>query len=675
MTQEKLNIEYLPIKDLKPYKRNARKHTDSDVATIVASIKEFGFADPIGVWGKDNMIVEGHGRLMAAKKLGMDSVPVIRLDHLTDEQRRAYALAHNKTAEMSEWDVDFLGAELDDILNIDMSDFGFNLDNLDEIFPEIVEDEIPEDAPSRTKPGDIWALGDHRLAVGDSTDKEFVAKLMNGQKADLYITDPPYNVDYHGNAGTIKNDNMEDTKFRQFLGDAFKAADSVMRKGAVFYIWHADSEGYNFRGACRDTGWQVRECLIWNKNSLVMGRSDYHYKHEPCAIPGSMVWTPDGEKPIEELKDGDRVISYDPAQGVVKGYKEGYGVKTAHRHYSGKIYGICVGEKETWVTDNHRFTVRFNPECAGRWCTYLMVNEDGWWRVGCTRTYDARQFGLRGRMHTEKAIAAWIIDTHKSRADAQMMEQYLSTKYGIPYTFWTVQEERGIMPTNTSRTRENIEWLYGMLDLDEMRQKAEKCLSDFGRSIEYPLITKETGRFSRRSTTKINACNLIPDMMMVPIPYKAYRGSETCEWAAIDAVPSKEYDGEVYSLAVEKYEHYVQDGIITHNCLYGWKDGASHLWASDRKQCTVLDYDKPKHNDLHPTMKPVELFAYQISNNTHEGDSVLDSFSGSGTTIMACEQLGRKAYGLELDTHYADVILQRWENFTNKEAKLISRDE
>lgn len=160
MTQEKLNIEYLPIKDLKPYKRNARKHTDSDVATIVASIKEFGFADPIGVWGKDNMIVEGHGRLMAAKKLGMDSVPVIRLDHLTDEQRRAYALAHNKTAEMSEWDVDSLGAELDDILNIDMSDFGFNLDNLDEIFPEIVEDEPPEPQEEpNAKVGDLYILG------------------------------------------------------------------------------------------------------------------------------------------------------------------------------------------------------------------------------------------------------------------------------------------------------------------------------------------------------------------------------------------------------------------------------------------------------------------------------------------------------------------------------------
>ena len=125
MKSPELKIEYLPVGDLKPYEKNARKHEDADVQTIVASIKEFGFDDPIGVWGDDNLIVEGHGRLLAAKKLGMKTVPVIHLDHLTDEQRRAYALAHNKTAEMSEWDFDILGGELDDIFDIDMEQFGF----------------------------------------------------------------------------------------------------------------------------------------------------------------------------------------------------------------------------------------------------------------------------------------------------------------------------------------------------------------------------------------------------------------------------------------------------------------------------------------------------------------------------------------------------------------------
>ena len=195
MTQEKLNIEYLPIKDLKPYKRNARKHTDSDVATIVASIKEFGFADPIGVWGKDNMIVEGHGRLLAAKKLGMKEVPCIRLDHLSDEQRRAYALAHNRTAELSVWNDEFLNLELGDITDIDMEELGFNLeDPLAEA--EAVDDDYDIEPPEepRAKRGDIWQLGRHRLICGDSTDVNVISRLMDGVKADLVFTDPPYNI-------------------------------------------------------------------------------------------------------------------------------------------------------------------------------------------------------------------------------------------------------------------------------------------------------------------------------------------------------------------------------------------------------------------------------------------------------------------------------------------------
>lgn len=155
---ENLKIEYLPVSALKPYKKNARKHQDADVQTIVESIKEFGFDDPIGVWGKDNLIVEGHGRLLAAKKIGMIEVPVIRLDHLTDEQRRAYALAHNKTTENSEWDFDLLNGELDDIFDIDMSQFGFDI-SLDDEPQEVVEDEVPEEVETRCKLGDIWQLG------------------------------------------------------------------------------------------------------------------------------------------------------------------------------------------------------------------------------------------------------------------------------------------------------------------------------------------------------------------------------------------------------------------------------------------------------------------------------------------------------------------------------------
>ena len=386
-----LKIEYMALDRLKPYEKNARKHQEADLSTIKASISEFGMSDPIGVWGKDNIIVEGHGRYLACKELGIDNVPVIHLDHLTDEQRRAYALAHNKTAEMSEWDFDLLGEELADILDIDMSDFGFDLSEDEEEETEIIEDEVPEEVEPVAKMGDIWQLGRHRLMCGDSTSIDDVEKLMDGVKADMLLTDPPYNVDYEGKTKDklkIKNDSMDNDSFRQFLRDAFTSADMVMKEGAVFYIWYADLEGYNFRGACFDIGWKVRQCIIWNKNSMTMGRQDYQWKHEPC--------------------------------------------------------------------------------------------------------------------------------------------------------------------------------------------------------------------------------------------------------------------------------------------LYGWKDGASHLWASDRKQTTVIDMAKPVKSDLHPTMKPVALFDYQIKNNTKGGDIVLDLFGGSGTTIMACEQNNRIAYSMEFDPHYVDVIIARWEKFTGQKAVLIN---
>lgn len=175
-----LRIDYLDVKALKPYDKNARKHTDADVSKIMNSIREFGFSDPIGVWGENNLIVEGHGRVMAAKKLGMEKVPCIHLDHLSDEQRRAYALAHNRTAELSAWIDDVLDAELDALadLDFDMSEFGFDPDA--EELVEIVEDEVPEEVETRAVEGDIWKLGDHLLLVGDSTNIQKVEKMFEG---------------------------------------------------------------------------------------------------------------------------------------------------------------------------------------------------------------------------------------------------------------------------------------------------------------------------------------------------------------------------------------------------------------------------------------------------------------------------------------------------------------
>jgi site-specific DNA-methyltransferase (adenine-specific) len=392
MKEEKsLKIEYLNIDDIKPYDKNARKHTNFDVDKIADSISQFGFNDPIGVWGKENLIVEGHGRLMAAKKLGFDKVPVIRLDELSDEERKAYALAHNQTALNSDWDFDLLNSEIHEISDIDMSKFGFDMAQFEEETPDAVEDDydIDQAVPSKVKSGEVWVLGAHRLMCGDSTKAEDVSKLVGGgseKLVNLYITDPPYNIDYTGktkDALKISNDKMDESSFRQFLSDSFSAADSVMKPGAAFYIWHADSEGYNFRGACEDIGWKVRECLIWSKDLFTLGRQDYQWQHEPC--------------------------------------------------------------------------------------------------------------------------------------------------------------------------------------------------------------------------------------------------------------------------------------------LYGWSEG-SHKWYSDRKQTTVLEFDRPKRSEMHPTMKPVPLFDYLIKNSSNKGDIVLDSFGGSGTTIIACEQNGRRGYLMEIDPKYCDVIIDRWESLTGQKA-------
>lgn len=395
-----MEIIYKKVQELIPYVNNSRTHSEEQINQICASMNEFGFTNPLLIDEKDS-IIAGHGRLMASKKLGMEEVPCIVLKGLTEAQKKAYIIADNKMALNAGWDEELLKIEIENLkeLDFDLELTGFNVDELDDILGkneeevEIVEDDFEVEVPEepKSKLGDIYQLGRHRLMCGDSTSVEDVEKLMGGTRVDLLLTDPPYNVAYEGktkDALTIENDNMDNDNFRDFLRSAFYSADNVMKEGAVFYIWHADSEGYNFRGACFDIGWKVRQCLIWCKNSMVMGRQDYHWQHEPC--------------------------------------------------------------------------------------------------------------------------------------------------------------------------------------------------------------------------------------------------------------------------------------------LYGWKEGASHLWASDRKQTTILNFDRPSRNAEHPTMKPVPLFDYQIKNNTKKEDVVLDLFGGSGTTLIACEQNGRNAYLMELDPRYVDVIINRWENLTGEKAVLLN---
>lgn len=276
----------LPIEELNPYENNAKLHPKEQIDQIVRSMEEFGNNDPIAI-DENNVIIEGHGRLLALKQMGEKEVPVIRLKHLTDEQKRAYILAHNQLTLNTGFDEDILAAELESIVGIDMADFGFDLDVVDvvEELADVEEDsdfDVTPPKEPKSKPGDLYQLGNHRLLCGDSTSLDDVAKLMGGEQADMLLTDPPYNVAYEGATEdklTIQNDDMEDEDFRQFLRDVYASADSAMKPGASFYIWHADSEGYNFRGAAHDVGWTIRQCLIWNKNTLVLGRQDYHWKH------------------------------------------------------------------------------------------------------------------------------------------------------------------------------------------------------------------------------------------------------------------------------------------------------------------------------------------------------------------------------------------------------------
>lgn len=276
--------------ELAPYHGNPRKN-DAAVEAVANSIREFGFKQPIVV-DSENVVIVGHTRLEAAKRLGLETVPVIVADDLDEEKARAYRLADNRTNELSEWDWGLLEAELAAIDGIEMSDFGFSADDVridvDAKLEEVEEDGYDPDeggSQARCSPGDVWTLGDHRLMCGDSTDAAQVARLMGGEQADMLLTDPPYNVAYEGktaDALTIENDNMDDASFRAFLTDAFKAGDASMRPGAAFYVWHADSEGFNFRAAAKDAGWTLRQCLVWSKNAIVMGRQDYQWQHEPC---------------------------------------------------------------------------------------------------------------------------------------------------------------------------------------------------------------------------------------------------------------------------------------------------------------------------------------------------------------------------------------------------------
>ena len=288
-----LKIEYIDINKITPYENNARKHQKADFEAIKKSIEAFGMNDPIGVWSDKNIIVEGHGRLLALKELGYKEVPCIRLDQLTDEQRKAYALAHNKTAELSEWDFEKLKQELDGI-SLDMGDFGFEDFSLEDL-EKVKEDDFDIDSelqkPAFSKKGDIWLLGKHRVICGDSTIKETFARILDGNKVNLVVTDAPYFVDLDSASGKIQNDNLKGKEAYEFLLKAFTNLKEIMREDASIYEFYATSQSRIFYDAFEDAGFKLGASLVWRKDHTPLMRTDWKFNFEPVIFG----WRKDGK--------------------------------------------------------------------------------------------------------------------------------------------------------------------------------------------------------------------------------------------------------------------------------------------------------------------------------------------------------------------------------------------
>ena len=285
-------VQEVRLADLVPYERNAKQHSAEQVQKIADSIKEFGFLSPVLIDRAGN-IIAGHGRVMAAKSLGMKTVPAVYIEGLTETQRRAYILADNKLTELGGWDAVLVSSELDDLkasgFDIDLT--GFSIDDIiidESAGAEFTEDEL-DDLKARAKdpiikPGEVWQLGVHRLMCGDSTKAEDVKKLMGGELADLLLTDPPYNVDYEGRTKDelkIENDNMPEAEQIDFLEAAFSNAYDVMKPGAAYYCWCALPQKASHI-ALEASGLRPRQLLIWVKSGMVLGRQDYQLRHEPC---------------------------------------------------------------------------------------------------------------------------------------------------------------------------------------------------------------------------------------------------------------------------------------------------------------------------------------------------------------------------------------------------------
>ena len=291
MSKTTTEMQLISIDKLVPYVNNARTHSAEQILKLRSSLREFGFVNPI-IIDREFNVIAGHGRLMAAKEEGIEEVPCVFVDYLTDAQKKAYILADNRMAMDAGWDDELLKIEMEELQNLgyDLGYTGFDEKELADLFgiddKEVKDDEFDLTAAlekaSFVERGDVWFVGKHKLMCGDATSSEDVAKLMEDKKANLILTDPPYNVAFKSSDGlTIQNDSMKNNDFYEFLFSSFKNMAEHLENGGAAYIFHADTEGLNFRKAFIDAGFHLAGCCIWVKDSLVLGRSDYQWQHEP----------------------------------------------------------------------------------------------------------------------------------------------------------------------------------------------------------------------------------------------------------------------------------------------------------------------------------------------------------------------------------------------------------
>ena len=675
------DLRQCPVSDLVPYARNARTHSDAQVAQIAGSIRAFGFNNPVLVDGESG-IIAGHGRVLAARQLGLKTVPVIRLDHLSEAQKRAYILADNKLAEQAGWDRELLALELGDLgdLGIDVGELGFDGSELDTLLnhgagdaTEELTPEPPADPTSRQ--GDLWCLGHHRLLCGDATDSNAVERLLDGVTPHLMVTDPPYGVRYDPDwrnragasdtkrTGTVMNDDRADWR------DAW-----ALFPGDVAYVWHGALHAGTVAESLAATGFEIRSQIIWAKERHVLSRGHYHWQHEPCQPAGTLVQkvvkrgagsqqAQVEEVPIETLQAGDHVVSYNSYESVIR--RRGRKItRIGSRPYLGMMHTICAAGRVTRATPEHRFSARLDPDAACRQVVYLMRRGD-WWRVGRVALFNSRGFGLATRLADNKAEEAWIVSVHATAVTAQCAEQVLSCRYGIPTTHWEVDDwslQRG-----TQRSPEMIAGIYDCLDMSALEARATLLLRDHRLDPAHPFISsKDQAIFSRRATRLIRACNLFAGILQLPMP----TAGEAFEWVTVSGNDAAPFSGPVWSMDVEKDQHYVADGLVTHNCWYAVR-GKGH-WSGDRTQSTLWSIPSRDQDaqTVHGTQKPVECMRRPMLNNASPGQGVYEPFSGSGTTIIAAQTCQRVCHAMELDPAYVDVAVLRWQAFTGQVATL-----